>query len=386
MRIPLAITLLTSLGLSAQTPAPAGPAIKWRGALWASGAVSDRQTADDSLFLRSVDAGNGRLSLDGLQLGADVTLTDGWSMKFTILAGQTGKILNASTLASGTTPAETGSIAWPEAMLIWTGGNETLKIGRMYTAMGMEVLDHTQDAAASRGLLFTYAIPLAQVGINWHHAFTPSWSSDVWFFNGEDRLQDNNRGKTAGLGLTYNHGGATDKFITVMAFSGPEQDGTGAAANSGAEGRKRNRLCLTGQWVWGPSTLQVEAESAQETFPPMGQDTENLKASWSGAGFTYKYQFNDTWSAFGRAELLKDDTGARLGVDTTVAAAHPMAKGADLQATSFAAGVERRWHATFTRLEVRRDSLNKDVLAGAADDHKPFRDATSITWSLGTSF
>ena len=390
MRIPFALPLLTAMGLalSAQTApepaapaaAPAAPAIKWRGALWASGAASDRQTADGSLFLRSMDAGDGHFALDALQLGADVTLTDGWSLKFTLLAGQDAKILNASS-------QDTGSIAYPEAMLVWTGAKDTLRFGRMYTAMGMEVLDQTQNATASRGLLFTYALPLAQVGLNWHHAFTPSWSSDLYLYNGEDRVQDNNKGKTAGLGFTYNHGGAADKFVTVMAYSGPEQDGLGAKTNTGAEGRKRERLCLTAQWVWGASTLQFEGEHAQESFAAgaiqASRGTVDVKASWSGAGLIYKYQVNEAWAAVARVETLKDDTGIRLAWDPSVAAAYGSTRGAELQATGFSLGLERRWKATFTRLEVRQDRLNKDVLG---KDGKGFRDATSATWSLGTSF
>ena len=393
MKICSSLILVGSLGLSlaAQTPptapaptpapAPAPPApgtVKWRGAFWGSGATSDQQTDDGSLFLRSLDAGNGQLALDGLQVGADVTLADGFSLKFTLLAGQDAKILNAATLSPSGSPTETGSIAWPEAQLIWTGGNETIKIGRMYTAMGMEVMDDTQDITASRGLLFTYAIPFAQVGINWHHAFSTVWSSDIWVYNGEDRVVDNNTGKTFGLGLTYNHAGAADKFVTLMAFSGPEQTSIGAQAIPGAEGRKRDRVSLAGQWVWGNFTVVFEGESASETLPGAGQP----KAKWSGAGLIGKYQFSDPWAGFARIESLKDDYGVRLTSDASVGSAIESGPDADLTATSFAVGVERKWHSTFSRLEVRADSLNKDVYQGA----KPFKSATSATWSVGTSF
>lgn len=380
MRLLFALPLLSSVGLllSGQTaPAPAGPAIKWRGAVWASAAVSDRQTADGGLFLRSMDSGDGHFALDGLQVGADVTLTDGWSLKFTALAGQDGKVLNATSL-------ESGSVAFPEAMLVWTGAKDTVRLGRMYTAMGMEVMDHTLDVTASRGLLFTYALPFGQVGLNWHHAFTASWSADLYLTNGEDRIKDNNRGKTAGLGLTYNHAGATDKFVTLMAYSGAEQDVTNANAHSGLEGRKRERLCLTGQWVWGAGTLQWEGELAQEPNPEQMGSPE--KEKWSGLGLIYKYQFSAGWAGFLRAESLKDNSGVRLGWDASLASRYGIRAGNDLQATSIALGAERRWHSTFSRLELRRERLNKDVNEGAAAHNAPFRSATSLTWSFGTSF
>ena len=367
-------------GLWAQAPAPAAaPLVKWRGGLWASGAISDRETADGSLFLNTVAAGQGRLALDGLQLGADVALPGGWAFKATLLAGRTGQVLNDA-------DGEQGGLAYPEAMLVWTGENDVLRFGRMYTFMGMEYLDHTQDVTASRGLLFTYAIPFNQVGVAWHHTFAKDWSSDVWLFNGEDRVKDNNRAKTAGLGLNYNHGGASDKYVSLMAFSGAEQDGFGTAAHTGAEGRKRTRLCALWGWSWGDTTLLGEVETARETFAtgalagaPAGETT----ASWSGAGIILKQQLNERWALFLRGETLKDDRGVRLNYDATVAADWGSRSDADLRATAFCVGVERKWGPTFSRFELRRDSLNRDV---HDQDGKAFRDGTSATWSLGTTF
>lgn len=364
--------------LAAQTPAPA-PAVAWRGAVWGSAAGSDRQTADGSLFLNNVAAGEGRFALDGLQLGADVALARGWSLKFTVLAGRTAQVLNDANL-------ETGALAYPEAMLIWTGGNDTFKFGRMWTAMGMEVMDQAANLAATRGLLFTYAIPYNQVGVNWHHAVGSSWSTDVWLSNGEDRVKDNNRGKTLGVGLTYNHGGAADKFVNLMAFSGAEQDGFGPAAQGGAEGRKRNRVCSTFGWSWGGTTLAGELERAEETFAAgaiRGAPAGAAKATWSGAGVALKQQVSAQWAIFLRGELLKDDQGVRLNYDPTAAAAWASRDDADLQATSWCVGVERKWGSTYTRFELRRDRLNKEV---QDRENKAFRDSTSATWSLGTTF
>ena len=208
----------------------------------------------------------------------------------------------------------------------------------------------------------------------------------MWVYNGEDRVQDNNKGKTLGLGVTYNHGGAADKFVTLMAFSGAEQNGLGMNAGQGAEGRKRNRLGLDGQWVWGNSTLAFEGEYAQETFglTTNGKPEGTTKATWSGFGLIYKYQFNDRWAGFARAETLFDKDGVRLVGDSTIAQTlvNPY-PGASIQATSGALGAERRWHATFTRIEARLDSLNKNVLD---KDGKTYKAATSLTWSVGTSF
>lgn len=376
--LPLALAACTCL-------AAEGPAVTWRGSLWASAAASNRDTPDGSLFLRTLDAGNGRFSVDGLQFGADVALPEGWALKFTVLGGQMAKSLNGAAAAAGTPASEASDLAWPEALVSWTRGADTLKFGRMYTPLGMEVVDGSQDVTASRGLLFTYALPFAQVGFNWHHAFSPSWSADLWIFNGEDKLQDNNRGKTAGAGITYNHGGSTDNYVTAMAFTGPEQDGLGASANTGAEGRKRTRVSVSGQWILGRFTVQFEADAAREDLGPGALAGGGLRerATWNGAGAILKYALGGGWSLFGRAEAIHDDTGLRLGADTTLGAALPPTKGADLQATSLTIGAERRWKHASTRLEVRRDTLDFRLADASGQG---FKDALSATWSLGISF
>jgi len=376
------IATLTSVGLcsvlAAQAPAPV---VKWRGSIWGSLVTSNRDTADGSVFLRPCEGTNGQFNLDGLQLGADVALSDGWSLKATLLGGRMGKLLND---ANG----EPGPVALPEATLTWTGEKDTFRVGRMNTWLGMEFVDHTQDLAGSRGPLFTFAIPFVQVGLNWHHSFTTNWSSDLWVLNGEDRVRDNNQGKTWGLGINYNHGGAADKFLSLGAYRGPEQTSLGEQAVPGAEGRARERFFLNGQWVWGNLTLQGEAEYAREPFPAEslgGRPGEpEAQATWLGMGLIARYQVQKSWAAFAHLETLRDSTGVRLAGDTTVAGLFQAGtlgrRGLGLQASSGALGLERSWEKTFSRLEVRMDRLNDGVGTDC------LRSALSVTWSFGTSF
>ncbi|HJV89192.1 MAG TPA: outer membrane beta-barrel protein [Holophagaceae bacterium] len=372
----LSSLLIVSLAvpLAGQAPATPGPEVKFRGGLWASAAASDIRTADGSLFLRSLDAGEGRFALDGLQLGVDVALPEGWAFRLTLLGGQDAKVLAA---AGG----ETGSLTYPEAMLVWTGARDVVRIGRMYTFMGMEFMDHTQDVTASRGLLFTYAIPFDQVGLAWRHTFSPTWSTDAWLFNGENRIEDNNRGKTAGVGLNYNHGGSQEKYVSLMAYHGAEQQGPGA------EGRKRTRLSALVGWAWGATSLAGEVEWARERFAAsaLAGATADRDASWSGAGVILKHKLDDRWAIFLRLEELQDDHGVVLSADTTLSTQpqRAYAVGADLRALSACLGAERRWGATFTRGEARWDRLNHRV---PDEGGKAFQAAWSLTWSLGTSF
>lgn len=369
MRSRTLILSLLGCALAAQAPVPAVSAIKWHGSFWASGITQDRNTATGSLVFRPLESGEDRFTLDGLTLGGEVPLPEGFSLKFTLMAGQLAKNIN---LGSG----DTGSIAWPEAQLVWTGKQDTLRVGRMLTSIGMEFTDQTLGVTASKGILYTFADPLAQVGFNWHHAFTGTWSSDVWVINGEDQVADNNHGKTFGLGLTYNHAGSADNYLSLQAYRGPEQSGPGA------EGRMRERLCLMGQWVWGPATLQWEGSFAREAFAPAAIGPEARTVSWGGAGAIFRYALSGRSALFLRGESLKDGAGVRLGIDPTIA---PLGNqvGADLRLDSMALGFERKLGSAFLRLEGRQDRLNKELMDREGNS---FKSGTSVSLLVGASF
>lgn len=387
MRVRSLMLLFTALGatLTAQAPAVPSPALKWRGSLWASAVTQNRETPDGSMVFRPLEAGQSQFSLDGLMLGVDAAFAKGWSAKATLLAGQAGRTVQATT-------GETGSIAAVEAMLVWTGERDTFRVGRMITFIGMEFLDGSQNVTASRGLLFSFVDPFGQVGIHWHHAFSPSWSSDLWAFNGEDRLKDNNHGKTLGLGVTYNHKGSQDNYLSLHVYSGPEQDGLGTSANSGAEGRKRERVCLMGQWVGGPSALQGEVSLGRESFAEgsiLGA-TAPVTATFRGYGLIYKQEVVPSISLFARSEWLSDDDGVRLSADPTIRESLGLGGtgyvgrlDAGFRAQSLSLGVEKKHGPAFARIELRRDRLNRDLkdAQGAV-----FRDGVSGTVSLGASF
>ncbi len=373
--------------LTAQAPPASMPTLKWHGSVWASAVTQDRETRDGSLVFRPLEAGQSQFSLDGLMLGVDAAFAQGWSAKATLLAGNTGKTIQTAT-------GDTGTIAAVEAMLVWTGAEDTLRIGRMITFIGMEYLDGAQNLTASRGLLFTYSDPFGQVGVNWHHAFSPVWSADLWAFNGEDRLKDNNHGKTVGLGLTWNPRGQADDYLSVHAYRGPEQDGLGPAANTGAEGRVRERMCLMGQAVWGASTLQGEVSLGQEAFAAgsMLGNTGPQTARWRGFGLILKRDLGRGISLVARAERLADDHGVRLALDPTIRAslgldaggtAYAGLAGADLVARSLSLGVEKKHGPAFARIELRQDRLNRDLKDAQGGS---FREGLSATVSLGAGF
>lgn len=380
---------LLGLGLVAQTPAPTPgpslPPLTWRGSVWALGAISDRETSPTGdlpggqPFLRPMDARNGGLVLDGFQFGVDADLGHGFAFKLTFMGGRSGQLTQEFA-------GESGTLAIPEAMLIWTKGADTLRFGRMWTFMGMESSDLTAAIPASHGLMATFPLPYGQVGLHWRHVYNPQWSTDLWVVDGEDRNTDNNRGKTVGGNLTWNVGGAADKFLNLTLFTGPEQDAVGHNAIPGAEGRRRDRLSHGGQWVWGGTTLVWEGEYLRERLASsqiQGATGSTVDGTYKAAALWLKQQVTPVWSGYLRLEQAQDDLGFKLNWDTSVAAAHGLRLGADLTARSASLGVERKVGPAFWRAEVRHDRLNKDVRDA---DGKTFRGATSATVAVGASF
>lgn len=369
--------------LTAQTPAV--PGLKFRGSLWTSAVAQDRDIADGSMVLRPMESGQGQVGLDGALLGVDAVFPKGWSARATLLAGQAGKVVQA-------TNGETGTLSAVEAMLVWTGPKDTLRIGRMITFIGMEFLDGAQNVTASRGLLFSFVDPFGQVGVNWHHSFSASWSADLFAFNGEDRVKDNNRGKTLGLGLTYNHGGSQDDYLSLHAYRGAEQDGFGASVHSGAEGRMRERLCLMGQGVAGRATLQAEVSLGRERFEAaaVAGASAPVRAYWRGYGLIAKLDLGRGIGLFARIEQLSDDVGVRLSADPTLRAALGLdgsaalgLAGAGLRARNLTLGVEKKHGPAFVRVELRQDGLDRSL---RDQDLAEFRRVHSGTISVGASF
>lgn len=255
--------------------------------------------------------------------------------------------------------------------------------GKNEHILGMELIDGTQNITASRGLLFTYMDPYGQVGVSWHHAFTPSISLDSWIFGGEDRMVDNNYSKTVGLGFTWNSGGATDKFVSLVAFRGAEQDRRDAKGLvEGAEDRQRLRLAMMGGWAWGATTLQWEGHLGREDFAAgaLAGTTTAQTARWMAGGLIFRQGLVGHFGLFGRAEYVYDSSGVRLSIDPTIAASYRNQFGVDLQAISAALGLDYKEDPAFARLEIRGDQLNKDVkgLQG-----REYRDGLSYTLCVG---
>jgi hypothetical protein len=93
-------------------------------------------------------------------------------------------------------------------------------VGKFVTPMGAEVIESKDNWNYSRGLLFTWAIPLYHFGARAKYTFNDKYNVTGFVTNGWNNVVDNNSGKTYGFSFV---GNPTKKVsYTVNYLAGPE--------------------------------------------------------------------------------------------------------------------------------------------------------------------
>ncbi len=179
------------------------------------------------------------------------------------------------------------------------GDTVKLKMGRMVTLAGAEVIEAPDNWNASRSFLFGLAIPFTHTGVRAEYGL---WDDRITTFlgvnNGWDNVIDNNTYKTV-------EGGFTAKILdnltwTAATYFGPE--------NATQAGHKR--FLLTNVFLWEATDklkFMGEIDFGSERRVPglQGLDFEN--AQWHGYAGYARYQLTDKWAGAYRIEFFRDD-------------------------------------------------------------------------------
>ncbi len=204
------------------------------------------------------------------------------------------------------------------------GSGLQIDVGKFVTPMGAEVIESKDNWNYSRGLLFTYAIPLFHFGARAKYTFSPKYNLTGYVVNGWNNVVDNNSGKTYGFSFNAN---PTKTFTyTINYLAGPEE-------NTGAFGQTTSNflsppVSVNGTWrqTWDGNAMYtpnskwsfmadysygrgdrvcLNCDSESETFPPM----LSAPVSWWGiAGYAkYSPDANDYFAA--RYEYYADPDG-----------------------------------------------------------------------------
>ncbi len=194
------------------------------------------------------------------------------------------------------------------------GAGLDIRIGKMATLAGYEVLEAKDDMNISRGVLFGFAIPFTHTGIRAAYALSDMLSVTVGASNGwntasapgnvSTTYQDRDYGKTLELQMAVKP--TKDSFVNLTIYVGDEST---ANASNGPRYSKRYVVDVVGGITMDKLTLAMEIDfGSQQDVGIVGES-----APWSGAAIFAKYAITDTLAGAIRLEYYSDTDGGNGG-------------------------------------------------------------------------
>ncbi len=271
------------------------------------------------------------------------------------------------------------------------GNGLDFKVGKFVTLLGYEVIESPANLNFSRGLLFTFAIPLTHTGALASYKFNDivdmqlgivnGWNNDDTFYGrglgiapvGQpfDNTGDFAKAVTGRINVTAPGGNAN--IAQSFIFSPDGEQGNGAAGFAGTPITSQNVWVYDIWGNWAPKFAndklllgfnfdigQVDGRNFQAGIP-VG-NTLKEDALWYGVALYAKYQFTPKFSLATRAEYFVDEAGARLGQNTY--APSTALKASELYSWTITAGFDL-WENMLARLEYRYDTGNLSNLGYA---------------------
>ncbi|MFZ5624668.1 MAG: outer membrane beta-barrel protein [Gemmatimonadota bacterium] len=368
----LTIATLAGLDLAAQDslpadttrPAPAAadeqPKVKVSGYASTAYTVSTRfkplPDASRQIVGRFYDRFHDQLTFNAVSVTVELpvaTSRRSAGFKAQVIAGQNAALLHSSGLSFG----DQGDI--PQAFVTLNipleGGDDhwmQIKVGKMWTLMGVEVLDDPANPNVSVGNQFIYLENLTNEALGLDFRFGSALDVELRLMNGWDVVQETNRGKSvvARLGVT-----PSEKVgLGFLGFYGPEQAGTTGSKRYGGQFVGTFKLAA-------PTTLYVQADYGTESHLLANDAT----AAWWGIG---AWLTQDLGAGFTLA-LRADYTDDQHGVRTSGVLGYPSAPGRRIGSTTATLNV-KAWRGALVRPELRYDFSNRKDYGAPANPGK----------------
>jgi hypothetical protein len=165
--------------------------------------------------LRAFDLETNRASLSYAEIAAERTAGPA-GFRIDLGFGPTAALVNSTDIAAGNTAFANIEQAYLQYKP--TDG-VVLKLGKMVTHHGYEVIESQLNYNYSRSLLFTYAIPYTETGLS--ATFSPSSTADITVFlvNGLNNTRDNNAFKSPGLQVALRPADGLSLMLNYSAFN-----------------------------------------------------------------------------------------------------------------------------------------------------------------------
>lgn len=255
------------------------------------------------------------------------------------------------------------------------GNGLDIKVGKMNTLIGYEVINSSDNVNFSRSFTFGLGQAFTTTGVRLSYQFNPIVLASVGIVNGWDNVDDNNRGKTIEWLLALS---LTNKVsLSFYGSYGPEQanrmfgdptDGGAIPGNSSAT-QLATGAVLTIK-VTDKDLLVVEPFYANEADGSTISSAHN--ARWNSVVGRWIHDFTDQWSLRGRGEIFEDAGGARTCLGTFNSRGGSNTCFGATNTTPAPAVAQTLWETTWTlqfrpipsfisRLEFRYDKSDHNV-------------------------
>ena len=258
--------------------------------------------------LRVFDNQNNSFALHQLGLTIAKQPKEGFGGLVNFTIGKDAQVIHSFPENASTQPTSMFDIT--QAYMQYASGSLTIIGGKFTTLHGTEVIASTGNTNVSRSILFG-AVPFTHTGLRATWALSDAVSLIAGVNNGWDQVTDQNRQKTAELGVTL--APIKPLSITVSGYSGDE-----ISAVTGANG-VRSTANVVASWAF------TDAISVGLEYLTFSQDKAVAagKAKYSGFAGYFTIMPTPKWRAVLRAEQFDDHDGFHFN---TVGLAKPQTK------------------------------------------------------------
>jgi len=182
-----------------------------------------------------------------------------------------------------------------------SGNGLQVKVGRMVTLLGVEVIETVANPNWSEANQFIYVENFTGLGVSVETKFNNHVDAQFRVINGWDQVSDNNTHKSL-MGRVGIYPDALSS-ISLVGYWGPEQPNNNTANRYGINGVLWRKLgSQVNVWLQG----DYGEEQANAALPDPTQD-----AKWWAAGAWVTYDFSSGLGLALRGDYVNDENGAR---------------------------------------------------------------------------
>jgi len=323
----------------------------------ASYAYSGRSLGDTAIVGRLYDRLQNRFTLNALAVVLDrpydpAKLSAGFHTE--LLVGQDATVIQSNGLFAGAgtpVPVDVPHLYVTLNVPTASGNGLQLKVGRIPTLLGLEVIETYANPNWSEGNQFVYVENFTALGVSVETKFNNHLDAQFRVINGWDQVSDNNRRKSLMGRVGIYPDAATS--LGIVGFWGPEEAGINGANRYGVDGLLWRKFGKAAIWAQG----DYGKEQANAALPDPTQD-----AQWWALGGWVTYDFSTSLGLALRGDYVNDQDGAR----TNGVFGFPANTGQKFGSGTATLNI-RAWPDAVVRPELRYDRSTLAAFAGKKD-------------------